>query len=288
MANKKAGLPVERTFTKAERARYREMTDRIRETQYKAEGLAKTIAGALYEIQVKKLYEVEDFKSIYEYGDAVHGISRGSVSEAINVFKAFGDPDHKDRLLPEWDSYAWRALTFMKSVPIEDLRKLEIDPTLPSATIKARIQDYKTALPELPDNGQWNSNTITAICEKKEADEEAVAQASKEAYAQAEEDHISSLDPMDSDYTPNESLRNTVRSIMGQEAYTKAISNESSEEDIDDMCREYVEEYMTFPTRTVKVTPGMTQTQFLDTMKALFKGIQSGEYNVTVTLDTAE
>lgn len=288
MANKKAGLPVERTFTKAERQRYREMTDRIRETQYKAEGLAKTIAGALYEIQVKKLYEVEDFKSIYEYGDAVHGISRGSVSEAINVFKAFGDPDHKDRLLPEWDAYAWRALTFMKSVPIEDLHKLDIDPTLPSMTIKMRIQDYKTALPSLPDDGNWDSNTIKAICERKEAAEEAIAQASEESAEQAEKEHLSTITSTDSDYTPNESLRETVRSIMGQEAYTKAITNESSEEDIDDMCREYVEEYMTFPTRTVKVTPTMTQTQFLDTMKTLFKGIQAGEYNVTVTLESAE
>ena len=58
MANRKNNVEIIPAFTNDEKKLYKKLTDVITATQSKADGLARTISGALWEIKEKKLYMV--------------------------------------------------------------------------------------------------------------------------------------------------------------------------------------------------------------------------------------
>lgn len=144
MANKKNNIEIIPAFTNDEKKLYKKLTDVITATQSKADGLARTISGALWEIKEKKLYMLDGYKNIYDYSSEVHGISRGTTSDAINTFARFRDPDTK-QIDSKYSDFAWRSLIMMKSLSDEEIIGLGITSTMNSTEIK-RLLDAKKQL----------------------------------------------------------------------------------------------------------------------------------------------
>lgn len=142
MANKKSNIEIIPAFTNDEKKLYKKLTDVITATQSKADGLARTISGALWEIKEKKLYMLDGYKNIYDYSSEVHGISRGTTSDAINTFARFRDPDTK-QIDSKYADFAWRSLIMMKSLSDEEIISLGITSTMNSTEIKSLLDAKK-------------------------------------------------------------------------------------------------------------------------------------------------
>ena len=166
MANRKNNVEIIPAFTNDEKKLYKKLTDVITATQSKADGLARTISGALWEIKEKKLYMVDGYKNIYDYSSEVHGISRGTTSDAINTFARFRDPDTK-QIDSKYADFAWRSLIMMKSLSDEEIISLGITSTMNSTEIK-RLLDTKKQLEapkkdEAPKQDEAQTPDIDAI-----------------------------------------------------------------------------------------------------------------------------
>lgn len=142
MARKKSNVEVIPAFTEKEKNEYQKLTERITATQIKADGLARTIAGALYTIRQKKLFMIDGYKNVYEYADAKHGISRGTCNDAIKVFERFSDPDTK-QIAEEWSGFAWRALIMIKGLTDEEIDEMGITAETSSTAIKEMLNAKK-------------------------------------------------------------------------------------------------------------------------------------------------
>lgn len=142
MANKKSNIEIIPAFTNDEKKLYKKLTEVISSTQVKADGLARTISGALWEIKEKKLYMVDGYKNIYDYSAEMHGISRGTTSDAINTFARFRDPDTK-QIDVKYADFAWRSLIMMKSLSDEDIISMGITSTMNSTEIKHLLDAKK-------------------------------------------------------------------------------------------------------------------------------------------------
>ena len=160
MANKKNNIEIIPAFTNDEKKLYKKLTDVITATQSKADGLARTISGALWEIKEKKLYMLDGYKNIYDYSSEVHGISRGTTSDAINTFARFRDPDTK-QIDSKYADFAWRSLIMMKSLSDEEIISLGITSTMNSTEIK-RLLDAKKQL-EAPKQDEAQTPDIDAV-----------------------------------------------------------------------------------------------------------------------------
>ena len=142
MANRKSNIEIIPAFTNDEKKLYKKLTDIIITTQSKADGLARTISGALWEIKEKKLFMVDGYKNIYDYSSEVHGISRGTTSDAINTFARFRDPDTR-QIDSKYADFAWRSLIMMKSLSDEEIVSLGITSTMNSTEIKCLLDARK-------------------------------------------------------------------------------------------------------------------------------------------------
>ena len=166
MANRKNNVEIIPAFTNDEKKLYKKLTDVITATQSKADGLARTISGALWEIKEKKLYMVDGYKNIYDYSSEVHGISRGTTSDAINTFARFRDPDTK-QIDSKYADFAWRSLIMMKSLSDEEIISLGITSTMNSTEIK-HLLDAKKQLEapkqdEAPKHDEAQTPDIDAV-----------------------------------------------------------------------------------------------------------------------------
>lgn len=142
MARKKQNMEVLPAFTDKEKNEYVKLTEKITSTQMKADGLARTIAGALYTIRQKKLYMIDGYKNVYEYAGEKHGISRGTCNDAIKVFERFSNPDTK-QIDEEWAGFAWRALIMIKGLTDEEIKEMGITPETSSTAIKKMLDERK-------------------------------------------------------------------------------------------------------------------------------------------------
>lgn len=286
MAQRVTKAMLNRVFSSNEISQLATLGAKINDAQKQADGLARTIAGALYAIKAKKLYEIESYKNIYEYAEQTHGISRGTCSDAINVFKRFGDKDNKTELLPEWQAYAFRALIMMKNVTDDTIARLEITPSLTSKEIKQRISDYTDFAEMLPDN--WTlemlHNTInaqTAIEDKQSETAQSTAE-SEEApeYTPEEKAAMSNLLDEVSKET-SKAHRDRAREIMGEEEYAKFEKEEAG--NLDEAVEDYLDEFISFPKRTIYLN-NLSDAEATKCIKALLADIRNGEYDLIVTM----
>lgn len=276
---------LNRVFSNGDIAAYSQLTTEIRTAQNQADGLAKTIAGALYVMQAKKLYEIESYKNIYEYAEMVHGISRGTCSDAINVFKRFGDKDNKRAILPEYANYAWRTLIMIKNLDDKTIGNLRITPELSSTEVKRRVQDFKEAEHLLPDNGEWtleDMNKLLLDQQKQIEDKKGKNPDSTQSGNDDSKEPEPTNDPL-SDIVNEEAAKDTLekaRAIMGDDAYEEMEAREG--DGILEAAEDYIDEFMSFPKRTVDITD-MSEKDAMAAIKALLKGVKDGEYDIIVT-----
>lgn len=142
MSKKNMALVDEHVWTENDKAKYAELTDTIKACQNSADGLARTVAGALSEIKKKELFMLEGYKNIYEYANTVHGISRGTTSDAINTFDRF----QKDGAIDsKYAGFAWRSLIMLKNYTDEEILEMGITVEMNSTQIKKVLEARKEA-----------------------------------------------------------------------------------------------------------------------------------------------
>lgn len=272
-----------RAFSPAEIAEYSTLTVQIEGAQKQADGLARVIAGALARVKARKLYEYEGYKNIYEYGEQRHGIARGTVSDAINVYERFQNPDNKGSLLPEYEPFAWRALIMMKAIPNnDDIARLGIRYDMKSAEIKQRIKDYKEVsnIADLPDN--WDYDYIKEVINDSKAitmteePEETVDQ-SETGTPQTKPDTPVSAEGKSSS---QEDIVTRAQNMMTEEEWEEFRETES--DDLVQACSDYVETFTSFPKKVINIAD-MSDKDALAEIKKLIAGARNGEYDIIIT-----
>lgn len=142
MSKKNTNLVDAHVWTENDKAKYIELTDTIKVCQNSADGLARTVAGALSEIKKKELFMLEGYKNIYEYANIVHGISRGTTSDAINTFDRF----QKDGAIDsKYAGFAWRSLIMLKNFTDDEILEMGITVEMNSTQIKKILDARKEA-----------------------------------------------------------------------------------------------------------------------------------------------
>ena len=179
MSKKNTSLVDTHVWTENDKAKYAELTDTIKACQNSADGLARTVAGALSEIKKKELFMVEGYKNIYEYANTVHGISRGTTSDAINTFDRF----QKDGAIDsKYAGFAWRSLIMLKNYTDEEILEMGITVEMNSTQIKKVLEARKEAdkaieekkqeaEPEKQEAEQFDASNETEEPEIPEADD---------------------------------------------------------------------------------------------------------------------
>lgn len=169
MSKKNASLVDTHVWTENDKAKYAELTDTIKACQNSADGLARTVAGALSEIKKKELFMLEGYKNIYEYANTVHGISRGTTSDAINTFDRF----QKDGAIDsKYAGFAWRSLIMLKNYTDEEILEMGITVEMNSTQIKKVLEARKEAEKAIEEKKQEvESGKQEAEPEKQEAEQ---------------------------------------------------------------------------------------------------------------------
>lgn len=130
-----------------------ECSRNILEAQMKSDGLAETIAANLYIIHRKKLYEIDDFKNIYDYAKERFDISRGTVSDSIGVFERFGNKEAY-KIEGKYAEYNFSTLMRMKKLTDEEIESAGITATMSRKEVIAcieKLKDEKAKENALPD-----------------------------------------------------------------------------------------------------------------------------------------
>lgn len=285
MARKTNKQLMTATFSAAQQGQYMTLTREIESSQNHADGLAKTIAGALSVIKAKKLYEIDSYKNIYEYAEMRHGISRGTTSDAINVFNRFQDPDNKGKLLPQYDMFAWRALIMMKAIPIDEhIAMLGILPTMKSAEIKQRVQDYKQVCESLPTDIAWSYDTVLQLIKDAEAIETSGQELIEDKSPEPEPNYEmpeNTTEPANKANLDGDIICKA-QAMMGDERWEEFMVNES--DDLVQACKDYVDEFTSFPKRTLTVPKDAEADKaFIKEVLALLEGVRNNEYDIIIT-----
>lgn len=125
----------------------------------KAETSYLVIARELYVIRHKKLFQIENYASVYEMAQEKYGFSRGACNNYINICEKFGQIDEKTGectgLLPEYESYSSSQLTEMLQVPKEHLS--EFTPDMSVRKMRRLKKTYKENGIPLEDSKNANS-----------------------------------------------------------------------------------------------------------------------------------
>lgn len=136
-------------FTVAEEKRLAYLKDRVLKTQGKADSLARTIAGALYEISEKKLFRIEGYTSIGVYATDMFGIAKSTTSEAISTFSRFKSESDQYKLGEEWEPYGWKALTIIRKYSDVEIAAMGICAECTTKEIASLIKDFEGATKEI-------------------------------------------------------------------------------------------------------------------------------------------
>lgn len=120
-----------------------EMLDEVKRNitiiQDKADGLTQLIAGQLYLASENKLYELEGYTGLGKWAEETFNISSGTASDAVGVFKRFGNKDDMLSIDEKYSAYNFSSLISMKKLTDEQIALLKITPNMSRKDIKARV-----------------------------------------------------------------------------------------------------------------------------------------------------
>lgn len=146
---------TEVTLTKKEQEAFTRFDKRINEAIASTDSNMLKIAGALAAIEKGKLARVVGYKTTAEYAANTFGISKSSVSEAINMWKKFGNSD-TGNILPEYSGFSYTQLKLMRKLPDELLAQVTPE------TSSRQIQEMINSTKELPEQDTAEETTEVA------------------------------------------------------------------------------------------------------------------------------
>jgi len=115
---------------------YNELTEQIKENVHDILESYLEIGRALNTIKDKSLYEMNDYKNIYEYSSAEVGLSKTTTKNLIAITKRFCE---KGSIKSEYEGFGFSHLVELLSVDDKDLNSY-----VPSMTVKAvRSKKYE-------------------------------------------------------------------------------------------------------------------------------------------------
>ena len=153
-------------YTAEECKRYANFDARVNNALKMADRSMIELGGALAVIKNEHLYKVDGYKSIGAYATERFGISKATVSDAINTFVEFGDVATGE-LRDEFLDYTFSQLKLMRRLP-ESMR-LEVTPDTTAREIQKMINDYNTSLEDhsKSEPGNTENGTEQATSEPK-------------------------------------------------------------------------------------------------------------------------
>lgn len=117
------------------------------------------IAFMLHEVYNRKLYEFDDYKNIYEFGDDRLNMSRGTVNNFINIVEKFGKRDTAGEiitgadagLIEDFEKFTFSKLALIVSVPQEYWSEFYSAMTVKQ--IREKKQEIAKLIEKDPENG---------------------------------------------------------------------------------------------------------------------------------------
>ena len=135
-------------FTVEDRKAYAATCDVIIKAQAQAqariEGMAETIAAELYKVRSRKLYML-DIAGSYaenqftEWAVNTFGMSRGSISDAVNTFARFKAAD-STTIAEKWRGYTFSTLMRMKNLSDADIERVGITENMSRSQVTQAIE----------------------------------------------------------------------------------------------------------------------------------------------------
>ena len=130
-------------YTAEECKRYASFDARVNNALKMADRSMIELGGALAVIKNEHLYKVDGYKSIGAYATERFGISKATVSDAINTFVEFGDVTTGE-IREEFLDYTFSQLKLMRRLP--EAARLEVTPDTTAREIQQMINDHNAKL----------------------------------------------------------------------------------------------------------------------------------------------
>lgn len=143
-------------LTKKENEAFKRFDKRINDAIASTDNNMLKIAGALAAIEKGKLARAVGYKTTAAYAETTFGIKKSSVSEAIAMWKKFGN-EETGNILPEYCEYSYTQLKLMRKLPDELLA--QVTPETSSRQIQEIINSTK-AIPE-QDSAETSNEDFT-------------------------------------------------------------------------------------------------------------------------------
>lgn len=130
-------------YTAEECKRYASFDARVNNALKMADRSMIELGGALAVIKYECLYMVDGYKSIGAYATERFGISKATVSDAINTFVEFGDITTGE-IREEFLDFTFSQLKLMRRLP--ESARLEVTPDTTAREIQQMINDHNAKL----------------------------------------------------------------------------------------------------------------------------------------------
>lgn len=164
--------------TKTQITRFERFNRKIENAYQTTEKSMLVIAGAIAVINAEKLHEVNGYTSVYAYCQDRFGISRGSVSECIKVWEAYGDISTGE-LLPDYTGFSFSQLKLMRKVP----DGIEVNEDMSTREIEKLIPKKEKATEEVHASEQTEQTTEDQLTEEEREEVYRVSEEEMEAVA---------------------------------------------------------------------------------------------------------
>ena len=120
-------------------------------------------AFALHAIYKHKLYQLDNFKNIYDFAKETYSIARGTCNNFINICEKFGVPNENGNIMelsPTYVQYSVSQLAVMLAFPQELLTKC--DKSMSVRELKRMRVEYESGL-QAPTDTQAIETTMKEI-----------------------------------------------------------------------------------------------------------------------------
>lgn len=128
---------------------YKSLTTVISRELSKVESSYLKLAVTLYQIRSLKLFTIDNFDNIYDFAADMFGISRGAVSNYINIVENFCEPlpDGSCRLKDRFKDYTYSQLALFIKMPDQFIDS--ITPDMSVRAIKDKRREYKALISDV-------------------------------------------------------------------------------------------------------------------------------------------
>lgn len=159
------------TFTKQEEQKFNRFVNRIVSAYNATNKSMLDIAGSIAAIASANLYKVECYKNVYDFCKEKFNISRGTVSNCINVWKEYGD-SKTGELLPEYKNYTFTQLVEIRKLPEEKQKAITAETSV--RDIKKQVKEEKAEGKQSKEEKREVQKVAIKIEDTKEKAEELV------------------------------------------------------------------------------------------------------------------